>query len=76
MTRLEEESYAALAIQRGWRRTRGRIVLRAANEEKLQGKLREVRRRLVTCLPVGASAKVERERERVSQGYAIHPEGY
>ena len=43
MTRLEELNYAALAIQRGWRWTRKRIVLRAASEERLQEKLREVR---------------------------------
>ena len=61
MTRLEEVSCAALPIQRGWRWTRKRIVLRAASEEKLQEKLREVRRRLVTCLPAGASAKKKRE---------------
>ena len=29
MTRLEEENYAALMIQRGWRWSRKRIVLRA-----------------------------------------------
>ena len=57
MTRLEEMNYAALTIQRGWRWTRKRIVLRAASEERLQVKLREVRRRLVACLPVGASTK-------------------
>ena len=32
MTRLEEMNYAALTIQRGWRWTRKRIVLRATNE--------------------------------------------
>ena len=52
MTRFEEMNYAALTIQRGWRWTRKRIVLRAASEERLQEKLREVRRRLVACLPV------------------------
>ena len=61
MTRLEEMNYAALTIQRGWRWTRKRIVLRAASEERLQEKLREVRRRLVACLPVGASAKKKTE---------------
>ena len=57
MTRLKEMNYAALTIQRGWRWTHKRIVLRAASEERLQEKLRVVRRRLVACLPVGASAK-------------------
>ena len=33
------------------------IQVRAASEEKLQKKLREVRPRLVETLPVGASAK-------------------
>ena len=61
MTRLEEMNYAALTIQRGWRWTRKRIVLQAASEERLQEKLREVRRRLVACLPVGASAKKKTE---------------
>ena len=42
-------------------RTRKRIVLRAASEERLQEKLREVRRRLVACLPVEASAKKKTE---------------
>ena len=32
-------------------------MLRATSEERLPEKLREVRRRLVTCLPVGAGAK-------------------
>ena len=40
MTRLEEMNYAALTIQRGWRWTRERIVLRVASEERLQEKLR------------------------------------
>ena len=71
MTRLEEVSCAALTIQRGWRWTRKRILLRAASEERLQEKLREVWRRLVACLPVGASAKENTE----PQGCAIHPEG-
>ena len=61
MTRLEEMKYAALTIQRGWRWTRKRIVFRAASEERLQEKLREVRRRFVACLPVGASAKKKTE---------------
>ena len=60
-------SCAALTIQRGWRWTRKKIVLRAASEEKLQEKLREVRRRLVTCLPVGASAKEKTESLRDMQ---------
>ena len=55
ITRLEELNYAALTIQWWW--TLKRIVLRAASEERLEEKLREVRRRLVACLPVGASAK-------------------
>ena len=67
MTRLEEVSCAALIIQRGWRRTRRRIVLRAASEERLQEKLREVQRRLVACLPVGASAKEKTESLRDMQ---------
>ena len=77
MMRLEEESCVALAIQRGWRWTRRRIVLRAASEEKLQEKLREVRRRLVTCLPVGASAKLKREslRDMQSTLKAIEKDG-
>ena len=57
MTRLEEENYAAGIIQRGWRWTRKRVVIRAGWEEKLQEKLQEARRRLVARLPVGASAK-------------------
>ena len=61
MTQLEKENYAALTIQRGRRWTRKRIVLRAASEKRLQEKLREVRRRLVACLPVGASAKKKTE---------------
>ena len=36
-------------------------MLRAASDERLQEKLREVWRRLVTCLPVGASAKIKTE---------------
>ena len=67
MTRLEEESYAALMIQRVWRWSRKRIVLRAAWEKKLQEKLREARRRLVTALPVGASAKKKAETLREMQ---------
>ena len=61
MTRLEEVNYEAQMIHRGWRWTRKRIVLRAASEERLQEKLREVRRRLVACLRVGASAKKKTE---------------
>ena len=60
-TRLEEENYAALMIQRGWRWSRKRIVIRATSEERLQEKLRQVRRRLVAHLPVGASAKKRTE---------------
>ena len=71
MTRLEEVSCAALTFQRGWRWTRKRIVLRAVSEERVEEKLREVRRRFVACFPVGASAKEKTE----PQGYAIHPEG-
>ena len=59
MTRLEEANFAALTIQLGW--TRKRIVIRAVWEEQLREKLREVRRRLVARLPVGASAKVKAE---------------
>ena len=66
MTRLEEENYAALMIQRGWR-SRKRIVLRAAWEKKLQEKLREARRRLVAALPVGASAMRKAETLREMQ---------
>ena len=61
MTRLEGVNCAALMIQRGWRWSRERIVLRAASEERLQEKLREVWRRLVACLPVGASARKKTE---------------
>ena len=61
MTWLEGMNYAALTIQRGWRWTHRRIVLRAASEERWQEKLREVRRRFVACLPVGASAKKKLE---------------
>ena len=61
MTRWEEMNYAALTIQRGWRWICKRIVLRAESEERLQEKLREVRRRLVACLPVGASTKQKTE---------------
>ena len=64
MTRLEEVNYAALTIQRGWRWTRTIVVLRAASEERLQDKLREVPRRLVACLPVEASAKEKNESVR------------
>ena len=60
-TRLEEENYAALMIQRGWRWSRKRIVIRATSEERLQEKLREVRRRFVAHLPVRASAKKRTE---------------
>ena len=67
MTRLEEENYAALVIQRGWRRTRKRIVIRAAWEERLQEKLWEARRRFVARLPVGASAKKKTESLREMQ---------
>ena len=56
-----------LMIQRRWRWSRKRIVLRAASEERLQEKLREVRRRLVACLPVGASAKKKTESFREMQ---------
>ena len=74
MPRLEEVNYAALTIQRGWRWTRKRIVLRAASEEKLQEKFR---RRLVACLPVGASAKLKREslRDMQSTLKAIEKDG-
>ena len=67
MTRLEEVNYAALTIQLGCRWTRKRIVLLAASEERLQEKLREVQRRLVACLPVGASAKEKTESLRDMQ---------
>ena len=46
---------------------RERIVLRAASEERLQEKLREVRRRLVACLLVGVSAKKKTESLREMQ---------
>ena len=49
ITRLEELNYAALTIQRGWRWTRKRILLRAASEERLEEKLREVRRPSRVC---------------------------
>ena len=42
-------------------------MLRAASEERLQEKLREFRRRLVACLPVGASAKEKTESLRDMQ---------
>ena len=58
MTRLEEENYAARMIQRGWRWTRKRIVIRAAWEKKLQEKLREAR--------ASAKRKVETLREMQS----------
>ena len=67
MTLLEEENYAALMIQRGWRWSRKRIVIRAAWEKKLQEKLREARRRLVAALPVGANAKRKAETLREMQ---------
>ena len=67
LTRLEEVNHAALTIQQGWRWTRKRIVLRAASEERLQEKLREVWRRLVACLAVGASAKEKTESLRDMQ---------
>ena len=71
MTRLEEVNHAALTIQRGWRWTRKRIVLRAASEERLQEKLREVWRRFV----VFASGSQRQEKDAEPQGDAIHPEG-
>ena len=55
------------ATVRGWRWTRKRVALRAASEERLQEKLREVRRRLVACLPLGASAKEKTESLRDMQ---------
>ena len=61
ISRLEEVNYAALMIQGRWRWTRKRLVLWAASEERLKEKLREVRRRLVACLPVGGSAKKKTE---------------
>ena len=67
MTRLEEENYAALMIQRRWRWSRKRIVLRAAREKKLQEKSREARRR------PGGSQRQEKGGD--SQGNAIHLEG-
>ena len=67
MTRLEEVSCAALTVQRRWRWTRKRIVLNAESEERLQEKLREIRRRLVACLPVGAIAKEKTENLRDMQ---------
>ena len=57
MTRSQEVCSAARTIQWGWRWMHKRIELRSASEESLQRKLREVRRRLVEQLPVGASAK-------------------
>ena len=61
------ESYAALMNQRGWRWSRKRIVLWAAWDKKLQEMLREARRRLVTALRVGASAKKKAETLREMQ---------
>ena len=61
MTRLEEVKYAALTIQREWSWTLRRTVLRAGSEERMPEKLREVRRRIVACFPVGASAKEKTE---------------
>ena len=55
MTRSQE--VAVLTIQRGWRWMHKKIELRAASEERLQVKLRKVRRHLVQRLPVGTSAK-------------------
>ena len=57
MTRSQEVRYAAWTIQWGWKLMRKKIELRAASEEKLQKKLREIRRRLVEKIPVEASAK-------------------
>ena len=47
--------------------TRKRTGIRAAWEKKLEGKLREARRRLVAALPVGASAKEKTETLREMQ---------
>ena len=54
-------------IQRRWRWTRKRIVIQATSEELLQEKSREVRRRLVAHVPVGASAKKKTERLKEMQ---------
>ena len=51
------QEVAVLTIQRRWRWMHKKIELRAANEERLRVKLREVRRHLVQRLPVGVSAK-------------------
>ena len=48
-------------IQREWRWSRKRIFFLATSEERLQQKLREVMRRLVAHLPVGASARKRTE---------------
>ena len=61
MTQVEEDNYAPWIIQGGWIWTRKRIGIRTAWEEKLQGKSREARQRLVAALPVGASAKEKTE---------------
>ena len=57
MTRSQAVRYAARTIQWGWRWMHRKTEIRAASEEKLQSKLREVRRRFVEKLPVGASPK-------------------
>ena len=67
MTRLEEENYAALMIQRGWRWSRKRIVLRAAWKKKLQEKLREAWTRLVaaeTLREMQSTLKAEEKEKR------------
>ena len=58
MTRSQEVHYAARTIQWGWRWMHKKVELRAVSEERLQKKLREVRRRCVERLPVGANARM------------------
>ena len=51
------QEVAVLTIQRGWRWMHKEIELRAANEDRLRMKLREVRYHLVQPLPKGVSAQ-------------------
>lgn len=60
MTRSQAVRYAARTIQWGWRWMHKKTEVRAANEEELQSRKWEVRRRFIEKLPVGASSKKKR----------------
>ena len=65
MTRSQAVRYAARTIQWGWRWMHKKTEIRAANEEELQSRKREVRRRFIEKLPVGASSKKKRDTSRI-----------